>query len=71
MVEYAKEIVKATFLVTMFLAYCKDLSTISMFQGWNDIFGGSSDMAYFIVPQSFFQILPVLMFYCFPIVKAK
>ena len=33
MVEYAKEIVKATFLVAMFLAYCKDASTTSMFQG--------------------------------------
>ena len=32
MVEYAKEIVKATFLVATFLAYYKDVSTISMFQ---------------------------------------
>ena len=80
MVEYAKEIVKATFLVAMFLAYCKDASTISMFQGWNDLFGGISDMALIniwfsldfpaIFPH-FLDILPVLMFSGFPIVSGN
>lgn len=80
MVEYAKEIVKATFLVAMFLAYCKDVSTISMFQGWNNLFGGISDMAltniwfslvFSVIFPHFFEILPVLIFSGFPIVRGN